>query len=137
MYQPGTVEAVVYTAGVETGRYVVETADQAVEMDVTVDRNEIRADDRDLAYVGIALRDAQGRLNPNVDRKIGVTVEGAGILQGIGSGNPATEENFFDDAYTTWFGHALAAIRPTGSGEIIVTVTAEGCKPVAVTIIAK
>lgn len=137
VYQPGTVEAVVYTAGVETGRYVVETADQAVEMDVTVDRNEIRADDRDLAYVGIALRDAQGRLNPNVDRKIGVTVEGAGILQGIGSGNPATEENFFDDAYTTWFGHALAAIRPTGSGEIIVTVTAEGCKPVAVTIIAK
>lgn len=135
VYVPGKVETVVYTDGVESGRYVVESADEAVELDVVVDHAEIRADETDLAYVEIALRDAQGRLNPGADRKVSVTVEGAGVLQGIGSGNPATEENFFDSAYTSWFGHALAAVRPTGAGEITVTIRAEGFEDVRKTIL--
>ncbi len=137
VYQPGKVETVVYTGGVETGRFALETADDAVEMDVTVDRTEIRADDTDLAYVDVALRDAQGRLNTGVVRKVSVTVEGAGVLQGLGSSNPCPEGNYFDSECPTYDGQLLAAIRPTGAGEIRVTLAAEGCKPVTVTIVAK
>ena len=137
IYTPGKVEAVVYTGGVETGRFALETADEAVELEVSVDRSEIRADDTDLSYLEISLVDAQGRLNPGISKKISVSVEGAGILQGMGSGNPCTEENFFDSAYTSFYGHALAAIRPTGAGEITVTVSAEGCKDVVKTILAR
>lgn len=137
VYAPGKVEAVVYAGGVETGRYAVETACDSVEICAEADRSEIKADDTDLAYIEIALCDAQGRLNPGVSRKVAVTVEGAGVLQGLGSGNPCCEENFFDGAYTTFYGNALAAIRPTGAGEIKVTITADGCKDVCVTVTAK
>ena len=137
VYTPGKIETVVYTAGVETGRFAIETADEDVEMEVTVDRAEIRADDTDLAYVDVALRDAQGRLNTAVVRTVSVSVEGAGILQGLGSSNPCPEGNYFDSECPTYHGQVLAAIRPTGVGEITVKITAEGCKPVTVTIVAK
>ena len=56
-----------------------------------------------------------------------VRVEGAGVLQGIGSGNPCSDEDFFDDHCQTFFGHAQAVVRPTAAGEITVTVEVEGC----------
>ncbi len=128
VYQPGLVETVVYAGGVEIGRYAVETADEAVELDVKADPQ------RDLCFVEVALRDARGRLNPGAVRSVSVSVEGPGLLQGLGSGNCCTEENFFDSSYRTHFGHALAAIRPIEAGEITVTVEAEGCKSVTVTV---
>jgi len=137
VYKPGTIETIVYTGGVETGRFAIETADDAVEMEVSVDRSEIRADDTDLAYIDVALRDAQGRLNTAVVRSVSVSVEGAGVLQGLGSSNPCPEGNYFDSECPTYHGQVLAAIRPTEAGEITVTISAEGCKPATVTIVAK
>ena len=137
VYAPGKAEAVIYEGGVEMGRYAVETAGDDVELDAVVDRSEIRADDTDLAYIEISLKDSLGRINPGAERRVAVTVEGPGELQGLGSGNPCCEENFFDGAYTTFFGNVLAAIRPTSAGEIRVSITAEGCRDVNVTITAK
>jgi beta-galactosidase len=56
-----------------------------------------------------------------------VTVDGPGVLQGLGSANPVTEESFTDSTCTTFDGRALAVIRPTGEGSITVTITADGC----------
>lgn len=128
VYEPGQIETVVYTGGVETGRYAVETAMEEVEL-------ELRAESRgDLCFVEISLRDSQGRLNPGAVRRVHLELTGSAVLQGLGSGNPCTEENFFDDCCTTYHGQALAAIRPTGAGEITVVATAEGCKPAKLTI---
>ena len=40
------------------------------------------------------------------------------MLQGLGSGNPCTEETFTADLHDTFDGRALAVIRPTGPGTI-------------------
>ena len=137
VYQPGKVEAVIYKDGAEVGRYAVETADDAVSLRVAADRDEIFATDTDLAYIDIDLVDAQGRLNPGVVKKVSVAVEGAGELMGLGSANPCGEDDFFGTSCSTFYGHALAAVRPTCAGEIRVTVSAEGCDPVTVTVNAK
>lgn len=133
-YAPGKVEAVLYAGGAERGRYCVESADEKVELDVRADREQLRGDDGDLAFVDILLRDARGRVNPGADRKLRVRVEGAGVLQGFGSGNPRCEGNFWEGEYPSFYGHALAVIRPAREGEIIVTVEAEGCESAARTI---
>jgi len=73
--------------------------------------------------------DDQGIVKPLSDRKVKVTVDGAGVLQGFGSANPETEEDFTDDVHTTFDGRALAVIRPTGAGKIRVQAEAEGCPP--------
>jgi len=105
-----------------------------VQLDVQVDRARIDATDRDLAYVDITLVDAAGTVQSNEDRAVTVAVDGPAVLQGLGSGNPRTEETFGASTHDTYNGRALAVVRPTGAGTITVTVSANDCDNRTVTI---
>lgn len=132
-YTPGELTAVAYRGGSETGRCTLVSASGPVQLDVQVDRAQIDATDRDLAFVDVALVDAAGAVHGE-DRAVTVTVEGPGVLQGFGSGNPCTEETFGAPTHDTYHGRALAVIRPTGAGTITVTVSAQDCDDRTVTI---
>jgi beta-galactosidase len=105
-----------------------------VRLDVSADRPHITAHPHDLAFVALTLVDDEGVLHGSADRRVGLALEGPGILQALGSADPATEEGFGDTTCTTFDGRALAVIRPTGPGQIVVTVTADECDPQAVRI---
>ena len=126
-YEPGELVAVAYRDGGECGRTVLRSAIGDVLLDVRAERSEVACDGRDLAYVTISLVDGDGTTYPSADRQVVVALDGPGVLQGLGSGNPATEERFSDRAQTTFDGRALAIVRPTAPGVITVTVTADGC----------
>jgi len=66
-----------------------------------------------------------------------VTVSGAGVLEGIGSADPATAERFDGDRVRTFDGRAIAVVRPSGPGAIDVTVAADGFTPVAIRLTAE
>jgi hypothetical protein len=132
-YQPGELTAVAYRDRAETGRCSLATPSGPVQLDVRVDRARIEATDRDLAYVEVALVDDGGTVHDD-DRSVTVAVDGPGVLQGLGSGNPCTEETFGADTHDTFHGRALAVIRPTGAGTITVTVSAKECDDRTVTI---
>lgn len=134
IYDPGEIVAVAYMKGQEIGRMVLCSATGAVQLKVEADRTKINATDSDLSFVMISLVDEKGNLYNNIDRKVTVQVEGAGILQGFGSANPKTEEHFFDTERTTFDGKVLAVVRPVNSGKITVTVIVEGCAPKTVEI---
>jgi beta-galactosidase len=127
VYQPGTLEAATYTGGVETGRFSLCTAKGEVELTVISDREQLILDSGDLAYISISLTDKAGTVNTAAVKKLSVTVEGQGCLQGFGSANPVTEESYTNAEHTTFEGRALAAIRPTEAGNITIAVKAEGC----------
>jgi beta-galactosidase len=127
VYVSGDIVAVAYTEGRETGRTSLVSAGSEVNLKVEVDRAHIAANDSDLSFITISLVDEKGILKPLADRKIFVKVDGAGVLQGLGSGNPCTEETFTDAEHTTFDGKALAVIRPNEKGIIKVTIEAEGC----------
>jgi beta-galactosidase len=135
-YEPGLVEAVAFRAGDEIGRTAIRSAAGSVVLAATVDRADIAADPEDLAFVTLSLVDDDGVLHVSRDRAVEVLVEGAGVLQGLGSANPATEEAFTATSCTTFEGRALAVVRPTGPGRIVVTATAEGCEPRQVEIVS-
>ena len=137
VYRPGTLVAVAYRAGVETGRAALVTAAGPTVLVATADRTAIRADDTDLAYVAVELRDAAGVLVTGADLPITVTVTGAGVLAGLASGNPSTVERFDATTRTTFDGRALAVVRPTGAGAITVAVTAPGLDDVVVALTAE
>ncbi len=134
IYQPGELVAIAYRNGLETGRTALVSAGPEIRMQVAADRWQIRANDQDLAFVTISLVDDQGILKPLADRLITIKVEGAGSLQGFGSGNPHHEENFGSTVHTTYDGRVLAVIRPTAAGTIQLTVEAENCTTQAVKI---
>jgi beta-galactosidase len=133
-YAPGELTAIARRNGVEAGRTSLTSAAGAVLFDVHVDRAQIAATDRDLAYVDIALVDPDGNLHSSEDRAVTVAVDGPAVLQGLGSGNPCTEETFGATTHETFNGRALAVVRPTGTGTITVIVSAKDCDDRTVTI---
>ena len=85
----------------------------------------------------LGLVDGDGTLHVVRDRRVDVQVDGPGVLQALGSANPATEEGFAGTSCTTFDGRALAIVRPTGEGRITLRATAEGCEPQQVEIDAR
>jgi hypothetical protein len=130
-YAPGALVAVAYRAGAEVSRTTLVTAGEP-RLAASADRTRLRADDADLAFVAIELRDADGRLVTGADRPVSVAVSGAARLAGMCSANPKTAERFDADTWTTFDGRALAVLRPTGPGSVAVTVTAAGLEAVTV-----
>jgi len=133
-YQPGELVAVSYRGGIEQGRTSLRSASGTTRLVVAADRTQLRADDSELAFVTIELRDDQGNPVTARDQLVHVTVEGAGILQALGSARPDTEEPFDSSQCTTFDGRALAIVRPTRAGEVVVTVAAEGLASVSLAL---
>ena len=133
-YHPGVLEAVAFRAGSEVGRDVLRTAADEVRLRVTADRVAIAADPFDLAYVTIELVDAADVVHPATDRSVSVVVDGPGVLAGLASGHPCTDEPFTGSTVTTDRGHALAVVRPTGVGTVAVTVRAAGLPDATATV---
>jgi hypothetical protein len=76
------------------------------------------------------LRDPAGILVTSEDRHVAVTVEGAGVLQALGSARPDDAERYDAGEHSTFDGRALAVVRPTGAGTITVPDTTDGLEPV-------
>ncbi|NTV91148.1 MAG: glycoside hydrolase family 2 protein [Clostridiales bacterium] len=128
-YQPGSIEAVNYTDGVETGRTMLKTAGKKVVLAADADSTELKCDGTGLSFIMISLTDEEG--NQNLWDKLPVTVEveGPAVLQGFGSADPFSLESFFDSTRTTYDGKVLAVVRALGeAGKITVKISAPGCE---------
>lgn len=132
-YRPGELVAVALRDGAESGRTSLRTAG-AARLTATADRTTLRADDTDLAYVAIEWRDELGELVTSADAPVTVTVAGPATLAGMCSARPSTTERFDATTWTTFDGRALAVIRPSGPGQVRVTVTTQGYEPAVVAI---
>ena len=136
VYEPGELIAVAFRAGAETGRFALTSAAEPVVLRAAADRTGLRADGTDLVYVALTLTDAEGHLVSTADRAVRVAVAGPATLQGFGSANPATEMPFTSPEQRTFDGRALAIIRPSGPGDITITVEAEDCAAVILSVTA-
>jgi beta-galactosidase len=134
VYEPGLLEAVARRDGARVGRTSLRSASGAVVLEARADRKEIAAGLDDLAFVELRLIDEAGSLYDGADRRVTLELDGPGVLQGLGSANPRTEERFTESTCTTFGGRALAVVRPTGAGTITVTVAADGCDRVRVSV---
>lgn len=137
-YEPGELLAIAYTGGIESGRMALRTAGTPKAIRIEADRTIINAGAEDLSYLTISFSDERGAFVPFMNQKVKVTVKGAGSLQGSGSGNPVTDENYYDDITTTFDGRMLAVIRSGQySGKIEVIAESEGFDPVSIELICQ
>ena len=136
VYVPGKITAIAYDAkGKRAGASTLVTAEGGTKLSVTPDKTVLRANGQDLCFLDLRLTDAQGTVVSSDDRKLTITVEGAGTLQGFGSARPHMAETFVDTAHTTYRGYALAAIRAGyEAGEIKVTICGEGLEAQTITL---
>jgi beta-galactosidase len=133
-YRAGTLVAVAYRDGAESGRTSLKSASKVLSLTLTSDRDELEADTSALAFVDVTLIDDAGIVQNASDREVRISVTGAGVLQGFGSAAPVTDESFHDEVCRTFDGRAIAVIRPTEQGTVTLTAEAEGCEPVQATL---
>ena len=125
-YQPGTIEAVGYTSGKETGRTYLTTASEPAYLSLTVDRPVIQSGGGDLAYVTIEVQDKNGVVVKHGEPLISVEVSGAELIA-IGSGNPLSDELYQGNQHKAYQGRLLAILRsPAEAGSITVIAQIEG-----------
>lgn len=137
VYDPGTLTAINYNSnGDEIGRDILKTAANKTVIQLDAEKGTLTANGQDLCYLHIYLTDENGEVKAAEDTSVTVKVTGEGVLQGLGSANPYTEEGFASATHRTYYGRALAVIRSGHrSGEIKITVTAAGLEPCHKTII--
>ena len=128
-YRPGQIVAVGYRDGRVAGRWSLQTAGAPAEAKVSVNRSQVSANGEDLAYVTVELVDTNGTpvYAQDGDRNVRVTVSGAGVLAGLGNGNPRDASSLQSGNRKTFHGRAVAAVRAgTVAGPIMVEIAAEG-----------
>lgn len=125
-YPAGSLEAIAYDAGVESGRTAVRSADSEHHLVVTADRKELHAESGDLSFLAIEILDARGTVVTNAGIEVSVEVSGNGVLEGLGSAQPLTTELYTDNVHTTFEGRAQAIVRALTPGPIRVEVSGTG-----------
>lgn len=110
-YEAGTSKAV----GKKSGKIVVEeeikTAGAPAAFRLSVDRNTIHADERDVAHVKIEVLDDAGNIVSNANVPVQIIVEGEGRMIGLDNGNPVDHTSMKSDKRNTFNELALAVVQ--------------------------
>ena len=134
-YQPGELKAGATYDSSESSCAILRTTGAPVQIRLIEDRKVIKADRDDLAYVTVELIDKEGRIVPDADMKVTLSVVGNGIIRGSGNACPTDMESFRSLSPKTFKGKAMAILQPDGNvGEITLNVSAEGMKGASITI---
>ena len=118
-YEPGELAAVIRdAAGKETARTSLRSAGKETKVSLVPEVETIQPDQ--LLYVRLRYTDDQGMVKPALRGEIHVSVIG-GQLLALGNACSYNERGYLTDTTDTYYGEALAIIRPEGD----VTLTAQ------------
>ena len=124
-YAPGVLKAVGFTGQQTDGAFELHTVENAA-LTVSPERKTLKADGEDLVFCLIHFADETGQNDLFTGHRIEVSVQGAGILEALGSANPCSEERYDEPLSDSYDGLCLAVIRAEEEpGEIEVVVTAD------------
>lgn len=126
-YAPGELRAIALAKGRPIAELAFKTAGPPARLRLRADRQSLRRDRRDLAFVTVEVLDQAGELVPDAVVPITFHLRGAGELAGVGNANPKDVASFRQPRTRTFHGKCLAVVRPTGSaGSIVLRAEAEG-----------
>jgi len=121
-FAAGTLRADAVKGGEVVATDEVRTAGAPAALALTVDRATIAADGRDLAFVEVAVVDAEGVVVPRASDRIDFTVDGPGRLAGVDNGDATSHEPYQGTSRSAFSGKALAIVRSTTTpGRITLT----------------
>ncbi|MDD2257118.1 MAG: glycoside hydrolase family 2 TIM barrel-domain containing protein [Bacteroidales bacterium] len=134
-FEPGSLVAVAYKQGKEVAKDCMQTAEEAIQIRLTPEKNNVRNDWEDLVYVHVDLTDANGITNPNYNPVLNFKVSGPGKLVAVDNGYVQSHEKYVTNTRSSHRGKAIAIIQATADqGDILLEVQAEGFEPANVHI---
>jgi len=134
-YKPGKLEAIGYDGGKQVNQAVLNTASAPVSIKLTADNTSLKANNQDLSYITVELRDKHGILNPRAENLLHFKINGAATIAGVGNANPRSLESFQLLQRKAWRGTCLVILKTTGKpGIITLTVSADGIPAKTITL---
>lgn len=136
-YEPGELKAWGYDKnGNLIATDVINTAGKPESIRLTVNKNAIKSDRRDICFIKAELLDKDGNIVPDDDRIIHFTVSNdVGKIIGVDNGDPEYIGDLKTDKIPTLAGLSLAVIGTTGkTGSFLVTASSKGLRSAEVTI---
>ena len=129
-YEPGELKVVAYKAGKKWAEEIVKTTDKPYKLELTADRNQIKADGYDLAFVTVRVLDKNNLMVPNARNLIKFEIEGPGEIVATDNGDPTNMVPFPSHEREAFNGLALAIVRSKHgiSGSIIIIARSPGLK---------
>ena len=129
-YAPGELKAVALKDGNPIAEMTLKTAGAPASLRLKADRQSLRPDRNDLAYVTLEVLDQAGNAVPDAAVLVSFEISGAGELAATGTANPKDVRSFRQPRPTTFHGKCLAIVRPTGSaGSITLRAESAGLSP--------
>ena len=126
-YVPGTLKAVGRTGGEEVMTRIIKTAGDPATIELTADRNIIKADGRDLSFITVRILDKEGNFVPYADNMINFDIQGEAFIAGVDNGCQTSHEPFKANYRRAFNGMCLAVLQSTGkNGEIVLKADSEG-----------
>jgi beta-galactosidase len=123
-YESGTIEARGYKDGKLALSEKRETAGPVASLRLSADRTTINADGEDLVILKVEALDKGGRPVPTASQLIGFKITGAGVLIGVGNGDPNCQESDKGGKRSLFNGLAQVIVQATKQpGEIQIEAT--------------
>jgi beta-galactosidase len=136
IYQPGTLKVIAYKHGKKWAIAEMKTASEPTTLKVEPDRDEIRADSRDLSFVTLSVTDNSGVTVPRASNRIHFEIDGPGQIVATDNGDPTSFEPFQSHDRNAFNGLCLVIVcgRAGASGKISVTARSDGLKTAKISI---
>ncbi|ACU57609.1 glycoside hydrolase family 2 TIM barrel-domain containing protein [Chitinophaga pinensis] len=138
-YAPGQLTAFAYDSkGNEIGIKAIATANPPTAIRLTADHTTIAAGNGSLAYVKVEVTDDQGRVVPDANLPLQISISGNGSLAGAGNACPDCPASFQQPKINSYKGYALVILRANEQpGNISVEVKSKGLKTAKIDIKTK
>jgi len=132
-FEPGELKAIGISDGKEVISKVIKTIGTPFKLVLKPERNTIKADRNDLAFISVEVQDNNGNTIPDAGVRVNFTITGNGELIATGNGSPDQMASFQQPTCKTFNGKALIVVRPFArAGKITVAATSEGLASEAV-----
>jgi beta-galactosidase len=137
VYQPGELSVNGYHEGNVVANYIVKTAAEASQLQVTTDRESLAANIHSVAHVTVHVTDAAGITVPTAENEVTVSIEGPAKLIGLESGDLASHEDYKANKRKVYHGKLLGYIQGIKPGLVRITISSPGLKTSTVEITVK
>jgi beta-galactosidase len=137
-YEPGTLKAVGTRGGKEVVTAEGSTTGDPAAIDLSLDRDAIAADRRDVAHLTVHIVDDKGRVVPGAENEVTFSIQGEGRIIGVDNGNPLSHEDYKANRRKAYNGACLAIVQSTAKpGQIQLTASSPGLKAGSITLVTR
>jgi beta-galactosidase len=119
IYSPGELRVKVWRNGKKWAEDIMKTTKEVAKIKLEVDRKEINADGKDLAFITVNLVDNKNLLVPGSHNLVKFEIEGPGEIVAVGNGDPTCHEPFIADKHSVFNGKCLVIVRSTKTPGVI------------------